>query len=196
MKRKNKNFILENYKKSFDYLKESLNYIYAIIILFFVFMLVGFFIPAPPAIYEKILEFIREILEKTEGMNLFQLITFIFFNNLKVSLLSVILGIFFGVVPIVFSIGNGYILGFVASLTSREEGIWVLWRVLPHGIFELPAVFISLSLGLRLGFYLFFEKKEKFTKSLINILRVFISIVIPLLIIAAIIEGYLIVISR
>jgi stage II sporulation protein M len=195
-KTKNRNFILENYRKSFNYLKESLNYIYVMIILFFIFALIGFFIPAPLVLHEKIMELIREILEQTKGMSLFELITFIFFNNLKVGILSVVLGILFGVVPIVFSISNGYLLGFVASITAKEEGILALWRILPHGIFELPAVFISLALGLKLGVWLFLDKKEKFSSNVLNTVRIFVSIVVPLLIIAALIEGILIFLSQ
>ncbi len=195
-KNKKTNFIADNYKKSFDYLKESRKYIYAILILFFIFVLMGFFVPAPPGVYEKILEFIKDILEKTQGMDALELISFIFFNNLKVSILSIVLGILFGVIPIAFSITNGYLLGFVASITVQEEGIFVLLRLLPHGIFELPAVFISLALGLRLGLYFFMEQKEKLSNNLLNTLRVFVFVILPLLVIAAIIEGYLIAVSR
>ena len=69
----------------------------------------------------------------------------------------------------------------------------VLWRIFPHGIFELPAVFISLGLGLKLGTFIFQRNKLKaFAEFFWNSLRVFLFIVLPLLIIAAIIEGSLI----
>ena len=35
-----------------------------------------------------------------------------------------------------------------------------LFRLLPHGIFELPAIFISLGLGLRFGMFIFQKEKE------------------------------------
>jgi len=196
MKRKAKSFIVENYKQSFNYILESKKYIYSVVILFFVFTLIGFFVPVPAAISEMIIEFIREMLEKTQGMGILELIVFIFLNNLKVSILGIILGILFGVVPIVLSISNGYLLGFVASIAAKSEGILTLWRIFPHGVFELPAIFISLAIGLRLGFYVFFEKKDSLYNNLIDIIRVFVLILIPLLIVAALIEGFLIFLSR
>lgn len=193
---KKTNPIIKNYKQSFNYLKESKNYIYAVVILFFVFVLIGFLLPPPTEVLNMILEFIRELLAQTKDMGAFELIWFIFSNNLKVSLLGMLFGLFFGVVPIALAISNGYLLGFVASIIVRAEGIFYLWRILPHGIFELPAIFISLGLGLRLGLYLFFDRKISFGKALFNVLRVFFLVVIPLLIIAAVIEGVLIFLSR
>jgi stage II sporulation protein M len=74
-----------------------------------------------------------------------------------------------------------------------EEGILVLWRLLPHGIFELPALFLSAGLGLRLGTFIFRKNKLKSLKNyLFESLRVFLFIIFPFLLIAAIIEGILI----
>tara|TARA_Y100000034_G_C6716675_1_gene316852 strand:- start:368 stop:697 length:330 start_codon:yes stop_codon:yes gene_type:complete len=104
------------------------------------------------------------------------------------------LGIFLGIFSFLILIVNGYVLGFVASKSVAVEGILVLWRLLPHGIFEIPAVMISAGLGLKLGAYLFVKhKKGDFKQWLLNSLRVFLFIVVPLLIIAAIIEGILII---
>jgi len=67
-----------------------------------------------------------------------------------------------------------------------------LWKLFPHGIFELPAVFISLALGMKLGTFIFQKKKmNSFKDYLWNSFRIFIFVVIPLLVIAAFIEGYL-----
>ena len=88
---------------------------------------------------------------------------------------------------------NGYLLGFVASIAVNSNGIGSLWRILPYGIFELPAVFISLGLGLKFGTFLRQKNKGKYFKDYFwNCIRIFILIVIPLLIIAGIIEGTLI----
>lgn len=198
MKKRNKSsrFILKNSKESWKYLKESKNFIYGIIAVFFVFALIGFFIPAPEAISEQINKIVQDILEKTRGMSADELVSFIFFNNLKSSFFGLIFGIALGVFPVVSAISNGYLLGFVSSMSVKSNGIASLWRLLPHGIFELPAVFISLGLGLRLGMYLFNKKRKDFKDELLDSLKVFIFIVIPLLIIAAIIEGILIAFFR
>ncbi|MFQ5531049.1 MAG: stage II sporulation protein M [Candidatus Nanoarchaeia archaeon] len=193
-KPKNKIFNLENqYEKSFNYISESRKFISTIIVVFFIFALIGYVIPTPEFIIDAIFEFIQELLEKTEAMSQTELIRFIFLNNLQSSFFGMIFGFFLGIFPVIATIANGYLLGFVAKVTVGEEGFLVLWRLLPHGIFELPAVFISLGLGLKFGTFLFQKKKgESFKNFFWSSLRVFIFIVIPLLVIAAIIEGSLI----
>lgn len=197
-KRGKKNFSLKKeYRDSWDYIKDSRNFIYITIGIFLIFCLIGFFIPAPDFLMEQILDFVRELLEKTQGMSQMELIQFIFFNNLKSSFFGMIFGIALGIFPLFSSIINGYILGFVASMTVEGEGLSVLWRLLPHGIFELPAVFISLGLGLKLGTFVFYEKKlETFKEFFWSSLRVFLFIIIPLLILAGIIEGSLVFLLR
>ena len=118
---------------------------------------------------------------------------FIFLNNAQSSFMGIVLGVLLGIFPVIATIANGFILGFVASLSVDSEGFFVLWRIFPHGIFELPAIFISFGLGLKTGTFVFQKKKfESFKNYLYNSLKVFLFIIIPLLIIAAIIEGTLI----
>ncbi len=198
----------EEFDCAMDYLNESRKFIYIIMGVFFFSTLVGFFIPAPESISQYIFKIIKEVLERTQGMSTGELISFIFFNNLQVSFLCLVLGIAFGLFPIVLSISNGYLIGFVANWGVKSGGFSSLWMLLPHGIFELPAVFISFGLGLRLGVLLFGiekdgqkikrkqnEKRDYLKNNLISSLKVFIFTVIPLLIIAAIIEGFLISLS-
>ncbi len=119
-----------------------------------------------------------------------ELIKFIFLNNLQSSFYGMIFGVLLGIFPMIAAIANGYLLGFVASISVENGGFLVLWRLLPHGIFELPAVFISLGLGLKFGMFIFQKRKlESFREYFFNSLRVFFLIIIPLLIIAGIIEG-------
>ncbi|MEK6845088.1 MAG: stage II sporulation protein M [Nanoarchaeota archaeon] len=191
--KKNKFSLKKEYQKSWDYLKNSKKFVWIIIWIFLASALIGFFIPAPEILSQKIFEFVKEILLKTDGMSQSKLISFIFLNNIQSSFFGTIFGVFFGVFPIIFTIANGYLLGFVANLTIQENGIFSLWRLFPHGIFELPAVFISFALGLRIGASIFSRKKfRKFNETFISCLKVFVLIVIPLLIVAAIVEGTLI----
>jgi stage II sporulation protein M len=179
--------------RSWKYLKESKNFIYVSIGIFFLFFLLAFFIYPPEIFLEYLREFIKELLEKTQSMSFSEITSFIFFNNLKSSFFGIILGVFLGIFPILALMANGYVLGFVSFLSVAEEGILSLWRILPHGIFELPAIFISFGLGLKFGSFIFQKNKsESFRNFLLNSLRVFLFIVVPLLIIAAIIEGFFI----
>ena len=198
MKKNKKEFNLkEEYEKSWNYLKDSRNFIYLIVAVFFIFVLIGFFIPAPDALAKQILEFIEELLEKTQGMSQWGLVKFIFFNNLQSSFYGMIFGVLLGIFPMIATIANGYVLGFVASMSVESGGFLILWRLLPHGIFELPAIFISLGLGLKFGTFISQKRKlESFKEFFWNSLRVFLLIVIPLLVIAGIIEGSLMFILR
>ncbi len=189
-KRKRSIKLNEEYKRGWKYLKDSKSFIYIATGIFLLFVLIGFFMPAPELLYDKIMTYIRELLKQTEGMSVLQLTWFIISNNIKSTVLGIVFGIFFGIYPLITSIVNGYILGFVSSVSVSGAGIASLWRLLPHGIFELPAVFISLGLGLKLGTFIFQKDKIKSLKDYAtNSIRVFGLIVVPLLIIAGIIEA-------
>ncbi|MBW6442174.1 stage II sporulation protein M [Patescibacteria group bacterium] len=196
MARKNKkkeSFFRDNYKESFDYIQKSKIFIYCSVIFFFVFTFLGMFLQTPENIEQTILDLIEKILIQTEGLSLEGLISFIFLNNLQSAFFIVIFGIFFGIFPLAAILFNGYVLGFVAIRAAQIGGASVLLNLLPHGIFELPAIFISAGLGFKLGTFLFQkEKPYPFRIHLIKSLKVFVFVVIPLLIVAAIIEGILI----
>ena len=125
-----------------------------------------------------------------DGKNTIQIIATIFFNNAKVSIISILFGIGLGVIPLLVCISNGYILGFVARKVVDTSGALVLWQLFPHGIFEIPAIIISIGLGIQIG--LKPKSKEDLKKIAKESLRIFITIILPLLVIAAIIEGTLI----
>jgi stage II sporulation protein M len=185
------NFFVDNYKLSWKYIKESKNFIYFTFLTFFAISIIGFLYPV--FFREQIISLINNLIKQTENLSSFELIKFIFFNNLQSSFLGMTLGLFFGIFPLLVLVVNGYILGFVASASVSANGFSSLWRLFPHGIFELPAVFISLGLGLKLGTFLFYKQKIKHFKDYFwSSLRVFLFIILPLLIVAAIIEGILI----
>ncbi|HLC78004.1 MAG TPA: stage II sporulation protein M [Candidatus Nanoarchaeia archaeon] len=194
--------IKKEYKKSIEYVKESKEFIYFAILLFAIFFALGLFFQDVinsaskntfgVNIDEKILNLIEDLLKQTEGMGQKELIGFIFLNNVQSSLISMFVGIILGIVPFFSTLVNGYVLGFVAELSVKSGGITTLWRIFPHGLFELPAVFISLGLGFRLGTIFFRKDKRKFLENLRESLKAFLLIVLPLLIVAAIIEGTLI----
>ena len=80
----------------------------------------------------------------------------IFLNNAFVSLLSLVLGLALGVLPVLFIAFNGYVVGVIAYLAAQEKGLlFILLALLPHGILELPMVFLAASIGLRLGHQVF-----------------------------------------
>ena len=118
----------------------------------------------------------------------------LFGNNLRAMVLSTL----YGFIPFLYlpalSMGvNAILLGMVASSVN---GQWLLLAagILPHGIFELPALCLSLAAGLCLcqNINRYIRKNEKGVMKplLLNILRVTGLVVIPLLVVAAIMESY------
>ncbi len=190
----NLNPIYMNFKQSLKDLKLIKNYLIFSTILFLIITLIGAFFPI--FFKEQIIELLNQIIQQTTGLNSIELTRFIIANNIKSSFLALFFGIFLGLIPIGIIIINAYVLGFVINKTILFQGPLILWKLLPHGIFELPAILISISLGLRLGLFLFTyngkNKKQEFFKWLKQSVRIFILIIIPLLVIAGIIEGFLI----
>jgi stage II sporulation protein M len=78
----------------------------------------------------------------------------IFFNNVSSSLMMMVLGLFFAVFPIFGLLSNGVLLGFIMDKIAAA-GINPLLvfsvGILPHGIFELPAVVFAAAIGIRYG---------------------------------------------
>jgi uncharacterized membrane protein SpoIIM required for sporulation len=166
------------FKEATSYLKESSNYIYFTIILFAISALFGFFYRSDLTFLNKIIE---QIILKTQGLNAIELTFFILQNNLQSSFLAVIIGIALGIFPIINAISNGAILGYVFGLTYDISGVSEWWRILPHGIFELPAIFISIGLGIKLGssfvtnYFKHYWKKRKILIYLPILITIFFS---------------------
>ncbi|MCR4327870.1 MAG: stage II sporulation protein M [Nanoarchaeota archaeon] len=188
------NFIVKSYRISFQYIKESRKFIYFATGIFLFFSLVGFFVPFPESFKMEILNYLIKLVNETEGYSLMEMILFLFNNNSISSFFGLFLGFFFGIFPFFNALINGLLLGIVANFSVSEVGVFSLWRLFPHGIFELPAIFLSLGLGLKLSTFILKEKKGEALKEFLEkSLYVYFFVVLPLLVIAAIIEGILII---
>jgi stage II sporulation protein M len=182
-----KKFFVRNYKKVWKFGVESRWFFVFVTGLFAFAFLVGF---AYPVFFrEGIFKMLGELRLEIIGKSAFELVGFIFLNNLKVSFFAMILGIGFGIFPVVTTIINGYLVGFVAREAVIIGGIFELWRLLPHGVFELPAVIFSVGIGVKIGMSIF---QDKFRYNFREGLRFFVFVVLPLLVVAGIIEGVLI----
>ena len=120
----------------------------------------------------------------------------IFLNNTLKTVLAILLGSLFGIIPAVFLLGNGIALGVIFSLSAQTRGLWLsLLSIVPHGLLELPAVFLGTSIGLMVGSRVmkqFFGRPETTIGSeLVQGLRFFITVILPLLFIAALVEAFL-----
>ena len=194
-KNKKESYIRRSLKDSLRFIYDSWRYIKIIIYIFIVTFIIGLFLPAPAFLLDILREIINNLLAKTQNLDTIGLIKYIFINNLSVSVLSILFGILFGVIPIILTLTNGYFIGFVSQVSISQNGIFSLWRLLPHGVFELPAVIISLGIGLNLGASLLNPGSRGFTKKLVLAFKTLILVILPLLAIAALIEGMLISLS-
>jgi stage II sporulation protein M len=104
-------------------------------------------------------------------------------------LLFALLGLLMCGFPLFSAWLNGGVLGWVA----HEEGLVVFLAIVSHGIFELPAYLLSMAIGLRLAWEVFKRKEKRQLKMRLGEgLRVYFILIVPLLIIAALIESGLI----
>jgi stage II sporulation protein M len=188
-----KSSIERQYEIAFEYLKESRNFIYFTIAVFFLFVLLGFFVPVPEPFRSQILNYFESLVVRTKDLGIMDLIAFIFSNNATSGFAGLFFGFVFGIFPFFSTILNGFVLGFASNVSVSKDGILSLWRLLPHGIFELPAIFISFGLGIKFSTFIFAKRKWKtFLGFLEKSASVYFFVVLPLLVIAAIIEGTLI----
>ena len=186
--------LISSYSDSWNYIKSVKNYTLFSLYVFLISILIAVLFPTPLEIKQYIRQMLMELASRIDGLNTFQLISYIFVNNLFVSLISILAGIFFCIFPFFTAISNGYILGYVSKLTVQNSSSFNLLALFPHGIFEFPAIILSLGLGMRLGVS-FAESliKRSFIikKDFVNIVKIIFLIIVPLLVIAAIIEGFL-----
>ena len=110
----------------------------------------------------------------------------------------------FGIIPLMFLpifvlLSNSIITGAVMGLSIAEAGMdpikAVIFGILPHGVFELTGLFLSVALGFYLCRYmtraLFRRKQERTLLDILNaVAKVYVTVVLPLLILASLIEVY------
>jgi stage II sporulation protein M len=77
---------------------------------------------------------------------------FIFLKNVSALLLSFVFSPILILVPILALTLNGWLLSFISVAVVREESFGLLLAgLLPHGIFELPAIIIGEAAALSFG---------------------------------------------
>ncbi len=115
-------------------------------------------------------------------------------NNLSVSFATFALGITGGVGTIWMMVLNGLLLGVVGAATWRAGMALQLWSfVAPHGVLELPAIFIAGGAGLEIARGLLFPgllpRKVSLVRAGARASQLVLG-TIPLLVVAGVIEGF------
>ncbi|MGB9801220.1 MAG: stage II sporulation protein M [Thermanaerothrix sp.] len=126
--------------------------------------------------------------------------TAILWQNLRALLLGAVLGVFsFGVLGVLPMLATMGALGFLAQALSANGfavGVFIFGAILPHGLFEIPALWLATAATLEIGLGMITPQRGKtfsaaLLESLAQWLKVMIGTVIPLLIIAACIEAWI-----
>ncbi|MFZ5880869.1 MAG: stage II sporulation protein M [Chloroflexota bacterium] len=136
-----------------------------------------------------------------QGMNGVEISApFLFLNNLRATAVIFLGGVVsFGVLGILFYLLNAGLIGGVLSLFAYV-GVspWLLFStgILPHGMFELPALLLSGAAVLHMAVALVTPQTGKSMGELFIFLiadwaKVFIGMIVPLLLVAAVVETYL-----
>jgi uncharacterized membrane protein SpoIIM required for sporulation/ABC-type transport system involved in multi-copper enzyme maturation permease subunit len=124
----------------------------------------------------------------------------IMFHNLRVLALEALLGLFsFGTIALVLLMIPVAIIGFFAGqapLMGASPWLFLGTFILPHGIVELPAVIIATGLAVRLGASIIspppgLSLSQGVLLALADFIKVLVFLVLPLLIVAAMLEVWL-----
>ena len=164
-----------------------------IIAIFIISALYGYFTTSKEAEGLNVFEVYKVVIDKDPTLISFALI--IFLNNVKVAILSIILGPTL-IVPVAIMAFNGVILG-QAIAVNTAQGMPltnILLLILPHGVIELTAFVLSNSIGLYLGIqslrkYVLRRREISLINELYGLMK-YIKITLILLVIAALIEAY------
>lgn len=178
---------------------KSLVYIWSIrylVIASFILILtssaLSFWFNPKTAVFDMTIDRIKDYATGLDGKNFFDIASFIFMNNIRASFLMLLIG-FIPFIPAIVNISNGIIIGLVmrAKVDATGNPALIL-ALMPHGIFEIPAICIATALGLGISMRLInkrFNEKMTLKEQLILSMILFLIIVLPLLVIAAIIES-------
>lgn len=115
-------------------------------------------------------------------------------NNMSVGFAAFAFGITAGIGTVYMLFFNGIMLGVVGTACWMHNMSLSLWSfVAPHGVLELPAIFIAGAAGLRIAQGLLFpgmlSRRDSLAKSGMEAVRLLVG-TIPILIIAGTIEGF------
>lgn len=178
------------------YVRTLWPYLVIIVFVFFGSLIAGYASAASfPSIADTLMKSFSSHFGPILTMSPLYIMLTIFLNNSFVSLLSLVLGLALGVFPILFIAFNGYFVGVISYVVSQQKGfLFILLALLPHGIIELPSVFLSASIGLRLGYHVFLYligRPTELKKEFIQGLTFYLFLILPLLFAAAIVETFI-----
>ncbi|MDD3042743.1 MAG: stage II sporulation protein M [Methanosarcinaceae archaeon] len=179
-----------------DYLQLIRPYVRFIVLIFALSAFAGY---GSLSYFPDLAEMVTESFEASFGslldMHPIFIMLFIFLNNSFVGLLLIVLGLVLGIAPVLIIAFNGFVVGVISRVVSEEIGIFrILLALLPHGIVELPMIFLAGGIGLRLGHRVLLSlsgKPADVKKEIRRGILFYFRRVVPLLFVAAVIETFI-----
>ena len=172
-------------------------WIFIAIFLFSIGLAFGFFAPVGTTgfIAEEVAAF-RELAAFLASLPPALIAIFIFLKNASALLLSFLLSPILCLVPVMALTVNGWLIAFLSVAVVQEESLgFVLAALLPHGIFELPALILgqaaALSFGTMTMLTLFKKGRRNLMLPVLKQNLKYLLIAFALLLPAAIIETYI-----
>lgn len=185
--------ILLSRPRLFSFLPEQAirPYLVSLSALFVVSFLAGTL--APTSVRNEATEAFQFFAEHFQGLSGGMLFFNILAQNVMASILILISGVLIGIIPILSMVSNGFLLGVLYRHAGEVSGYSkAALKVLPHGVFELPALLIAASYGLWLGVTVVRRIRGRESTLLRfhieHAFRRYFAVVFPLLIVAAAIE--------
>ncbi len=174
---------MKQFKQAIELIKSEKKLITVVASIFVLMFIVGLMFPYfIQSIQDQI---VKQIVERFSDKNIFQVFFMILSQNSFATLLTLLLGITL-IVPLFSLCFNAYFVGAITMQKTQEIGMEAFIRLIPHGIFEIPAFLLAISFGLRLMLGLF--KGKKLGQLYKDALKVYVFVILPLLIVAALIE--------
>jgi len=136
-----------NWKEDLSYIRAIRPYILLSVCLFLAAAALGFVFSIrhpelAAATVGDVAEKLRWILELSPE----KMMLAIFVNNLFASAMALLLGVGFGIVPLIVVVVNGLVMGLVVHQAILAAGLaFVIVAILPHGIIELPTVLVCIG---------------------------------------------------
>ncbi len=124
------------------------------------------------------------------------ILAIIFIKNVSAVLLSFALSPVLCLMPVIALIANGWLLGQVSAMIIEEQSLgYLLAGILPHGVFELPALMIGEAAAISFGITVILapfkkERRNQLASSLSQNLK-YLAVALTLFLVAAVIETYI-----
>ena len=146
-------------------------------------------LPEDIAAFEELADFLMSLPQSS-------VFILIFIKNVSAVLISFVLSPVFCLMPVIAFIVNGGLLCLVSTAVIQEKSLgYLLAGLLPHGIFELPALIMgeaaALSFGTAVILALFKKERRKLLLPNLRQNLRYLTVALILLLPAAIIETYI-----